>query len=169
MTSELNPEARWSARIDSALRDAGTATPPEGLEGRVLIRLAAARMGADAHSDTAAPGTRRGLPRVVRPLLGFATAGLACAVIVTGSIHHSRHDKSGQIVQPPVIQMPGTGVGAASAIRPGAPASAPVAADSGARGRSARRAAHGRARIAPQSRKAPGVAVPDPPTGNPQN
>jgi hypothetical protein len=169
MTGEFDRETGWSARIDAALRATGTASPPEGLEGRVLTRLAAARMGAESASDAALPGLRRRLPRALGPLLGFVSAGLVCAVIVSGSVSHSRHYKNGQIPALPVIPMSGTGVGAASAVRPGAPASAPVPAGPAARGHSSQRASHGRARIAPQSRRAPGVAVPDPASTTPQN
>jgi hypothetical protein len=65
--------------------------------------------------------------------------------------------------------LPGQGIGAASAVHPAAPASAPVPAGQGARGRSSRRSGPGRARIAPHTPKAPGVAVPAPSSNDSQN
>jgi hypothetical protein len=155
--SGTNP--RHDAEIDAALRALGTATPEPGLEGRVLIRLAAARMQVD--SAGGAHVWWRRLPRPVMPLMGFTCAGVLCAVIVAGSVNHSRHNPTGP-VPPPVMQMPGTGVGAASAMHPAAPASTPVPAGTASRGHSSRRNSKGRARITPEAHKAPGVAVPAP-------
>jgi hypothetical protein len=80
---------------------------------------------------------------------------------------HSRRIKPGQVVAPPVLVLPGNGIGAASAVHPAAPATAPVPAGQSSRGRSTRHSGPGRARIAPHSRKAPGVAVPAPSATNP--
>jgi hypothetical protein len=166
MTGERQPrtQANSESRIDAALRHIGASSPEPGLEGRILNRLAAARLQVDA-----SPGFPRRLPRVLAPFFGFAFAGLMCVVIVGGSISHSRRYHPGTVPAPPALQLPGTGVGAASAVHPAAPASAPVPAGPAARGRSSHRAAQGRARIAPQARKAPGVAVPAPPASTPQN
>ncbi|HEY6445017.1 MAG TPA: hypothetical protein VIY53_01050 [Acidobacteriaceae bacterium] len=152
-------DARHAGEIDAALRALGTATPEPGLEGRVLTRLAAARM--QGEPMIAGPAWWRRLPRPVMPLLGFTCAGILCAGIVAGSVSHSRHNQSGP-VPPPVMQMPGTGVGAASAMHPAAPASTPVPAGTASRGHSSRRNSKGRARITPEAHKAPGVAVPAP-------
>jgi len=149
-------DSRHDAEVDAVLRELGTATPEPGLEGRVLVRLAAARMQGVATSVW-----WRRMPRPVMPLMGFTCAGVLCAVIVAGSVSHSHHNQTGP-VPPPVIQMPGTGVGAASAMHPAAPASTPVPAGTAGRGRSARHSSKGRARIAPEAHKAPGVAVPAP-------
>lgn len=139
---------KWQQRIDAALRDAGSATPPAGLEGRILTRLAAARI--------AEP--RAGWFRYFRPALGFAAAGLMCAVVVVGSVEHVR--RPGHAPAPPVLTLPGQGMGAASAEHPAAPASAPLAAGPKDHGRSTHKLSHPRARIAPNARKANGVAVP---------
>jgi hypothetical protein len=166
MTGERQPrtQANAESRIDAALRHIGASAPDPGLEGRILNRLAAARLQVDA-----SPAFPRRLPGVLAPIFGIALAVIMCAVIVGGSISHSRRYHPGTVPAPPVIQLPGTGVGAASAVHPGAPASAPVPAGPAARGRSSHRNTQGRARIAPQARKAPGVAVPAPPAGTPQN
>ncbi len=152
--------------IDAALRSVGKAEPVPGLEGRILMRLAAARVQAETSPAR--------LPLlVVRPrhlpmrALAFVTSCLLAFVIVAGSVSHSRRMKAGQIIAPPSLVLPGQGVGAASAVHPAAPASAPLPAGQGSRGRSVRRA--GRARIAPHARKAPGVAVPAPGSGDSQN
>lgn len=160
MTGERQP-ATTESRIDAALRHISASSPEPGLEGRVLHRLAAARL-----SVNLAPSLMR---RALAPLLGCAFAAILCVAIVGGSISHSRRYHLGAVPAPPVLQLPGTGVGAASAVHQAAPASAPVPAGPAARGRSSRRAAQGRARIAPQARKAPGVAVPAPPSSAPQN
>lgn len=166
MTANPQPrtQANAESRIDAALRRISASAPDPGLEGRILNRLAAARLQVDA-----SPSLPRRVPRVLASLFGFAFAGLTCAVIVGGSISHSRRYHPGTVPAPPALQLPGTGVGAASAVHPGAPASAPVPAGPAARGRSSHRGAQGRARIAPQARKAPGVAVPAPPSNTPQN
>lgn len=146
-------------RIDAALRAVGTAVPEPGIEGRILTRLAAER-------GAAAAVPARWWPRYSFPALGIATAGLACAVIVVGSVNHSRLHHPGHIA-PPVLALPGNGVGAASAVHPAAPVTMPVPATAATRGRSTRTLSHGRARIAPHARKANGVVVPAPAT-NPQ-
>jgi len=155
---------RLSGRIDAALRAVGTAAPAPGLEGRILTRLAAARMQVGAEPA----GLFRRLPRPVVPLLGFACASVMCAVIVVGSVNHSRRHHPSLVPPPPVLAVPGTGVGAASAMHPAAPATARVPAGPVSRGRSTHRTAPGRARIAPHARKAPGVAVPAP-SGSSEN
>jgi hypothetical protein len=162
MNGEMDRET--AARIDAALRAVGTASPQAGFEGRILTRLAAARMEEDAAGNA---GRARWTMRATAPALGFATACLLCAVIVGSSVRFSHRSHSGPVAGPPVIQPSGTGVGAASAVHPAGPAPAPMPA--GTAGRASRRAAQGRARITPQARKAPGVAVPAPPASNPQN
>jgi hypothetical protein len=159
MTAEFDRET--GARIDAALRAVGTATPVPGLEGRILTRLAEARTDGTV---TAGAGSR--LMRSAAPALGFVCAMLLCAVIVGSSVRFSHRNHPGPVVGPPAIQMQGTGVGAASAVHPAGPVLAPMPA--GTAGRSSRRSAQGRARIAPQARKAPGVAVPAP-ANTPQN
>lgn len=164
MNGEIHRET--DARIDEALRDLGSATPEPGLEGRVLNRLAAARM--DARFSAGAKARPR-FSSFAAPLLGFVSAALVCAVIVSSSVRYSHRSHAGNTASPPALVMPGTGVGAASAVRPAAPASAPVPVGPTAHGRSVRHSTQGRARIAPQAHKAPGVAVPSPPASSPQN
>jgi hypothetical protein len=160
MTGEFDRET--STRIDAALHAVGKATPGPGFEGRILTRLAKARA-----EGIAGPGQGSRLMRAAAPALGFVCATLLCAVIVGSSVHYSHRIHPGPVAGPPAIQMQGTGVGAASAVHPAGPAAAPVPAET--TGRSSRRAAQGRARIAPQARKAPGVGVPAPTANTPQN
>lgn len=147
---------KWQQNIDAALRSTGSATPPEGLEGRILTRLAAARA---ADSPVFRVSRWR---RYTMPTLGFAAGGLMCAVIVVGSVDHARVHHPGHVAAP-VLVLPGQGMGAASAVHPAAPASAPIAAGTQDHGRSIRKLSHARAHIAPNARKAHGVAVPAPP------
>jgi hypothetical protein len=158
MNGELDRET--STRIDAALRAAGTVTPEPGFEGRILARLAEAR------NDGSAAAVSR-LTRAFAPALAFACATLTCALIVGSSVRFSHRSHPGPVTGPPAVQMQGTGVGAASAVHPAGPASAPIPA--GTAGRGSHRTAQGRARIAPQARKAPGVAVPAPKENTPQN
>jgi hypothetical protein len=148
-------------RIDAALKFAGSATPESGLEGRILTRLAAERLRMD--SDPERSIRTAWLGRFPARTLGLVTAGLMGFVIVAGSVMHSRRFKPAQMISPPALVLPAQGIGAASAVHPAAPASAPIPA--GQPGRSARRSSPGRARIAPHARKAPGVAVPAPASG----
>lgn len=165
MTPELHPGANpasssapgreHQARIDAALRALGTAEPGSALQGRILTHLAAARLAAEAGPRT----SRRVLPHYAARVLGFLSVGILSVFIVGGSVRHSRRVPAA-VVAPPVLELPSSGLGAASAVHPAAPQSAPLPADGNARGRSAR--PRGRARIAPHARKAPGVALPAP-------
>lgn len=147
---------KWQKRVDAALRAAGSATPPEGLEGRILAHLAATRV-----TDSRISWFAR-WPRYTFPTLGVAAAGLVCAVIVVGSVDHARENHPGHVPVPPVLVLPGQGMGAASAAHVAAPASAPLAAGPNAHGRAMQHVSHARAHIAPNARKAHGVAVPAP-------
>lgn len=162
MMDEGKVQTEFDGQIDAALRAIGTAAPAAGMEGRILTRLAAARSGVErpAHS------THR-VFRFMVPLAGIASASMVCGVIVVASVNHSHRYHPGMVAPPPILQMQG-GVGAASAVHPAPPASAaPVPAGPAARGRSTHKM-HGRARIAPHARKAPGIALPAPPSGTPQ-
>jgi len=158
MNHDQNPSI--TAAIDAALRTVGSTTPASGLEGRILTRLASERLKIEAEP---APSRFRWLPARA---LGLVTACLLGFVVVAGSVSHSRRIRP-QLIAPPSLVLPDQGIGAASAVHPAAPASAPVPA--GQPGRSARRSSPGRARIAPHTRKAPGVAVPAPPTKSPSS
>ena len=150
-------------RVDRALQSIGSATPATGLEGRILNRLAAERLRMESEP---APSLWSRLPQFPKQALGLVSACLLGFVIVAGSISHSRRMSAGHGSVPPPLVLPGSGIGAASAVHPAAPASTPAPA--GVPGRAARSAQPGRARIAPHSRKAPG-AVPAQPSRNPSS
>jgi len=158
--NEPDNDPRLTATIDAALRSVGTTTPEDGLEGRILNRLAAERLKLDTQSQSRPRFGAYG--SLTARALGLMTACLMGFVIVAGSVSHSRKVKSGSTAAPPSLVLPGRGVGAASAVHPASPASAPVPASQAARGRSLRKSGPGRARIAPHTRRAPGVAVPAP-------
>lgn len=164
MKSAIEPDndPRVRASIDAALTSVGTATPEDGLEGRILNRLAAERMKLDAQPQPRPLVGLRG--SLTARALGLMTACLMGFVIVAGSVSHSRRPRPGSVVAPPSLVLPGQGLGAASAVHPASPAAAPVSPSQAARGRSSRRSGPGRARIAPHTRKAAGVAVPAPAT-----
>lgn len=156
-------DEQYEEQLDAVLRSIGSETPDPGMQGRILTRLAAARMESNARRF----GIR--VPRFVAPLAGFASAGLVCGVIVVGSVRHSHQVHPGAPAAPPVVLIQGAGVGAASAVHPANPGTAaPVPASPAARGRATHRTPQrGRARIAPHAKKAPGVAVPAP-AGTPE-
>ncbi len=159
MNRETIHDPASDPRIDRALASVGSATPATGLEGRILNRLAAERIRMESEP---APSLWSRLPRFPKQALGLVTACLLGFVIVAGSVSHSRRMGHGPVPPQPVL--PGSGIGAASAVHPTAPASTPAPA--GEPGRAARSAQPGRARIAPHSRKAPG-AVPAQPSNKP--
>ena len=163
----IDEHSEYEEQLDAVLRAIGNAAPDPGMEGRILHRLAATRTSPEAGRF----GFGRRVPRFVGPLAGFATAGLACGVIVVGSVRHSHEHRPGEPAAVPVLQIQGGGVGAASAVRPADPGTAaPVPTSPAARGRATHRTAQrGRARIARQAKKAPGVTVPVPArAGSPQ-
>jgi hypothetical protein len=162
MNGEFDRET--GARIDATLHAVGTVRPEPGFEGRILTRVAKARAEGNAAVNA---GLGQRLMRKAAPALGFVCATLLCAVIVGSSVRYSHRNHQTPVAGPPAIQMQGTGVGAASAVHPAGPASTPMPA--GTTGRSSRRTAQGRARIDPQARKAPGVAMPVPAANTPQN
>jgi len=170
MKHAIEPEndPRTTAVIDATLHHVGSVTPSSGLEGRVLTRLASERVRMEAAPSAGLPFFRRTKLAVRGRLpvqaLGLVTGCLLAFVVVAGSVMHSRRLHTNQLVAPPALVLPAHGIGAASAVHPVAPASAPVPASQAARGRSARHT--GRARIAPHARKAPGVAVPAPPSNH---
>lgn len=162
MKSAIEPEndPRLTASIDAALGSVGTAAPEEGLEGRILNRLAAERTRFESEPRRRPLFGGRG--SLTAQALGLVTACLMGFVIVAGTVSHSRRMKPALVAAPPALVLPGQGIGAASAVHPASPASTPVPASQAARGRSSRKSGPGRARIAPHTRKAPGVAVPAP-------
>lgn len=164
--ADLRTSAQPDPAVDAALRSLGSATPTPGFEGRILTRLASARLMQDAASESA-PGVLARWLGHANPALGLVSACLVGAIIVAGSVSYSRRSRPTQAPPPPAIMLPGPGVGAASAVHPAAPPSSPVTPDQAAHGRSSHRAGQGRARIAPHAHKPSGVAVPDP--ASPQN
>lgn len=158
---------RAGAAIDAALHSAGTAEPPSGLEGRILTRLAAERMRTGAlPARLLFPSRLSRAAHASVPVLCGLCGCLLCVVVIAGSLSHSRHLHRHSVLAPPVLALPGQGIGAASAVHPAAPASTPAPPGQAGRGRAQRR---GRARIAPHAHKAPGVAVPAPNSSDSQN
>lgn len=136
----------FDEQIDRTLRLLGSVTPSAGMEERILRELAR------ANTSSKASGFFR------LPQLGFAlaAAGMAGALIVAGSVSHSRHI----LPVAPGIHLPvgvQPGVGAASAAHV---ASQPVTSLPQDRPRSVRKTQNGRAVISPHAKKPNGVSVP---------
>jgi hypothetical protein len=139
-------KTQYDEQIDRTLRVLGSAAPTPGMEDRIVARIVR-------------EGTSVNKPRFFRlPQLAFglAAAMIACAVIVAGSVRHSRH------ILPiaPGLHLPGAsqpGVGAASAAHV---APQPVTTLPQDRPRSVRQTVNGRAVISSHAKKPMGVAVP---------
>jgi hypothetical protein len=134
----------YEEQIDRTLRLLGSAEPVAGMEDRITARLASASVE-----------TRRFF-RLPQLAFGLVAAAIACAVIVAGSVSHSRH------ILPiaPGLQVPGMsqpGVGAASAAHT---AQQPVTTLPQDRPRSVRQEENGRAVISSHAKKPAGIAVP---------
>ena len=164
--TESGSDPLVNSRIDAALRSISAAVPRPGLEGRILTRLASERMSMASMRIPTFPGASR-LRRYSAPALCVASTCLLGVVIVAGSVSHSRHRGAAPLPVAPVLHLPGSGVGAASAAHAAGPSTAPIPAGKSGRGRSLRRNRQGRARIAPHARKPQGVVVPNP--GNSQD
>ena len=136
----------YDEQIDRTLRVLGSATPDPGMEDRIAVRIA--RESASA----AAPRFFR-LPRLA---FGLAAAAMACAVIIAGSVSHSRHILP---VAPglhlPIASQPGVGAASAAHV-----AQQPVTSLPQDRPRSVRQTVNGRAVISSHAKKPAGVAVP---------
>ncbi|MGC2163956.1 MAG: hypothetical protein WA634_18790 [Silvibacterium sp.] len=136
----------YDEKIDRTLRLLGSATPAPGMEDRVVARLERTRAIAKAPRFFT-------LPQLA---LGMTAGVMACALIVAGSVSHSRH------ILPiaPGLHLPGEsqpGVGAASAAHV---AQQPVTTLPQDRPRSVREATNGRAVISSHAKKPTGIAVP---------
>lgn len=133
-------------QIDRTLRVLGSAAPDPGMEDRIAARIA--RESASA----AAPRFFR-LPQLA---FGLAAAAMACAVIIAGSVSHSRHILP---VAPglhlPTASQPGVGAASAAHVAP-----QPVTSLPQDRPRSVRQTVNGRAVISAHAKKPAGVAVP---------
>lgn len=142
----LEPTERLNEQIDSTLRMLGTAVPASGLEERILFRLAGANSRARHQRLFTFP----------QLAVGVAATLVGGAVIIVGSVTHSRH----MLPVAPGIHLPAaaeTGVGAASAAHV---ATHPVAALPSTRPRSVRRTVNGRAVISSDAKKHNGLSVP---------
>lgn len=133
-------------QIDRTLRVLGSATPDPGMEDRIVARIARESVSA------AAPRFFR-LPQLA---FGLAAAAMACAVIIAGSVSHSRHILP---VAPglhlPTASQPGVGAASAAHVAP-----QPVTSLPQDRPRSVRQTVNGRAVISSHAKKPAGVAVP---------
>lgn len=149
MMDNFETDSPIDRKIDAALGKLGAAIPPLGFEQRVLVRIA---------EKERQPGSA--ISRwffTQRFTLGAASAVIACAAIVVGSVNHSKQ----MIAAPPGLQLPAAtgGVGAASAVHV---APQPVTPAPNGRARSTH-SANGRAHISPDAQKPSGVAVPKSP------
>jgi hypothetical protein len=138
-------------QINAALRRLAHAQPPSDLEQRVRARLqhkSAQRKTAGAKLMDFFFGQRI--------VFASAAAGMACVMIVIGSVQHSRQ----RAFPAPGIHLPagGSGLGAASGARiaPG-----PIAVPEHARARSEQKSGNGRATVSRNAHKPKGVAVPE--------
>jgi len=137
-------------KIDAALGKLGAAMPPLGLEQRVLLRIA------EKERQPRSAVARWFFTQ--RFTLSAASAVIACAAIVIGSVNHSKQ----LMLAPPGLQLPaaGGGVGAASAVHV---APQPVTPAPNGRARSTHSTINGRARVSPETQKPSGVGVPKTP------
>jgi hypothetical protein len=136
----------YDEQIDRTLRALGSVSPAEGIEDRIAARLARV-----PERKKAARFFR--LPQFA---LGMATAVVGGAVIIAGSVSHSRHI----LPVAPGLHLPGAtqpGIGAASAahVTP-----QPVTSLPQDRPRSVRQTENGRAVISSHTKKPTGIAVP---------
>lgn len=142
----LQSPERFTEQIDSTLRTLAAAVPAPGMEERILIRLADTGSQARTHRFFTFPQLAVGLTATL----------LGGAVIIVGSVTHSRH----MLPVAPGIHLPAAaqeGVGAASAAHV---ATHPVTALPAARPRSVRKTVNGRAVISSDAKKHNGLAVP---------
>jgi hypothetical protein len=136
----------YDEQIDRTLRRLGSATPVAGMGNRIVARLAQV----DAKKKTA---RFLKLPQLA---FGLVAAAMAGAVIVVGSVSHSKH----MLPVAPGLNLPTgaqAGVGAASAAHV---AAQPVTSLPQDRPRSVRQTPSGRAVISSHTKKPAGVAVP---------
>lgn len=143
-----NPEKQ----INAALRRLGHAQPPSGMEQRLRARLQDKAAQPKSHSAKLLDFFLG-----QRILFATAAAGLACIVIVIGSVQFS-HQRSFPATTGIHLPAPGSGLGAASGARI---APQPIIAPEHGRARSEQKAASGRATISRSAHKPKGVAVPE--------
>lgn len=136
----------YDEQIDRTLRLLGSATPTRGMEDRILVSIARARSSSKTQRFFS-------LPQLA---FGMSAAVMASAIIVVGSVSHSRH----MLPVAPGLHLPTAaqpGVGAASAAHV---APQPVTSLPQDRPRSVRKTVNGRAVISPDAKKQSGVVVP---------
>jgi 2-methylaconitate cis-trans-isomerase PrpF len=152
MKSDLfsTPQDRHNQMIDGALRAISNATPREGLEGRVAIRIAHAR------NEKLQP-IHRGVSWA-RLVVTATSCAVACAIIIAGSVHHSRATLPASPNGDIRLMGPSGGLGAASAAHLATQEVTPTG-----RPRAVRKTTDGRATIAPDAQKRAGEAVPQQP------
>jgi hypothetical protein len=149
-------------KLDAALCRVARVQPPPGLEDRVRVRLELESMRIKK-----GPSFRLGqFFRVPRPVFAALAAVAGCALIVAGSVQHSRQRALEGAVPPAGIHLaaPDTGMGAASGARI-SPQS--IVAPGNNRARSERKVGSGRALIRKDAHKPAGVLVPESPGHRP--
>lgn len=137
---------RYNEQIDSTLRMLGSAVPDPGMEDRIFRHLA----------NAAVPGRSPRFFSFSQLAVGMAATVLGGAVIIVGSVTHSRH----MLPVAPGIHLPARtqgGIGAASAAHVSAH---PVTALPEGRPRSVRKTVNGRAVISSDAKKHNGLTVP---------
>lgn len=146
MTLNSSTPEHYNEQIDSTLRTLGSAVPAPGMEERILVRLA----------DAGVQARPQRFFRFPQLAVGVMATVLGGAVIIVGSVTHSRH----MLPVAPGIHLPAAtqaGVGAASAAHV---ATHPVTALPEARPRSVRKTVNGRAVISSDTKKHNGLPVP---------
>lgn len=136
----------YEEQIDRTLRLLGSANPSPGMEDRILVSIARARSRSKTQRFLS-------LPQLA---FGMSAAVIGSAIIVVGSVSHSRHMLP---VAPglhlPTGAQPGIGTASAPHVAP-----QPVPSLPQDRPRSVRKTLNGRAVISPDAKKQSGVAVP---------
>ncbi|WP_446744825.1 hypothetical protein [Silvibacterium acidisoli] len=143
---------RHNAMIDKTLQSIGNASPEPGLEGRVAIHIADARLKGVQRKALSRDFS---LPRI---MMAAMSCGLACALIVGGSVRHSRATLPATPGADIRLVSPSGGIGAASAARLATQQVTPSG-----RPRAVRKPADGRATVAPDAKKRAGETVPQQP------
>lgn len=137
----------FDEQIDSTLRALGSVTPPAGIEKRITSRI----------TNVSTNRRESQFFNFRQFAFGISAAAIASAVIVIGSVSHSRH----LLPVAPGLHLPANsqaGVGAASAAHV---APQPVTSLPQDRPRSVRKTVNGRALISPHAKRHAGVTVPN--------
>lgn len=143
---------RHNAMIDKTLRAIGNTAPEPGLEGRIAIHLANTRQRG---LQTKSISRSFSFPRI---LMAAMSCGLACTVIVAGSVYHSHATLPAAPGADIRLMSPSGGIGAASAAHLATQQVTPSG-----RPRAVRKPADGRATVSPDAKKRAGETVPQQP------